>query len=157
MKKEVDMAQQSLKDLASYLEQGPLLAPEVSERGVDWHIEHSLKAAIAMLQAIVDSDPAQFKPKFSPSKSLILATGKIPRGKAKAPKMINNREAIDLSQLPSLLEKSEALLQLVQKQAEKAYFDHPFFGHLRRNQGIKFVAIHTNHHLKIIRDIVAAQ
>ncbi|WCL82857.1 DUF1569 domain-containing protein [Saprospira sp. CCB-QB6] len=157
MKKEVDMAQQSLTQLKQYLDQAPLLAPQVSARGVDWHIEHSLKAAVAMLQAIVESEPAQFKPKFSPSKSLILATGKIPRGKAKAPKMINNREEIDLSSLPTLFEQTEELLQKVQEQAEKAYFDHPFFGHLKRNQGIKFVAIHSNHHLKIIEDIIAAQ
>jgi len=157
MKKEVDMAQQSLKNLASYLDQAPLLAPQVSERGVDWHIEHSLKTAMVMLKAIINSDPAKFKPKFSPSKSLILATGKIPRGKAKAPKMINNREEVDLSSLPALFEQTEKLLQEVQQQADKAHFNHPFFGHLKRDQGIKFVAIHSNHHLKIIADILAAQ
>jgi hypothetical protein len=34
------------------------------------------------------------------------------------------------------------------------YFDHPYFGNLRLNKTIKFLEIHTKHHLEIINDII---
>jgi hypothetical protein len=34
------------------------------------------------------------------------------------------------------------------------YFEHPYFGKLRLNKTIKFLEIHTNHHLEIINDIL---
>ena len=34
------------------------------------------------------------------------------------------------------------------------YFEHPFFGKIKRKETIRFLEIHTNHHLKIIDDIL---
>jgi hypothetical protein len=40
---------------------------------------------------------------------------------------------------------------------QEQYFHHPFFGHLKLNKTIKFLEIHTNHHLQIIHEIIHSQ
>jgi hypothetical protein len=39
---------------------------------------------------------------------------------------------------------------------KRHYFNHPVFGILNRNRSLRFLKIHTRHHLRIIRDIVAS-
>jgi len=37
---------------------------------------------------------------------------------------------------------------------KNAHFNHFIFGALNKNRTIRFLEIHTNHHLKIIKDIL---
>jgi hypothetical protein len=34
------------------------------------------------------------------------------------------------------------------------FFEHPYFGKLKLKETIRFLEIHTQHHLDIIRDII---
>ncbi|EJF53351.1 Protein of unknown function (DUF1569) [Saprospira grandis DSM 2844] len=157
MEKQIQLINNAIDQLEAHLPSAPIKAPKVSARAIDWHIEHSLKAAILIIDALEESDPAQFKPKFSPTKTLILQMGRIPRGRAVSPDILNNKGEISLGKVPEMIGKLRNLLLSTQKKAEKSYFDHPIFGHMKRNEALRFVAIHSHHHLKIIQDILAAQ
>jgi hypothetical protein len=126
----------------------------ISKASVGWHIAHSIKVIINVSDAINNSKPEFFKPKFSLLKSLILITGKIPRGKAKAPKSTAPNEDITIALLQNEIKTAkEKLSQLVLNDSSK-YFTHPIFGDLKLKKAVKFLNIHTYHHYKLISDIL---
>ncbi len=88
----------------------------------------------------------------------VLATGYIPRGRGKSPGRLRPPADLTRDQLTSALNKSESavgevgvLLGLLQ--SRKGRIEHPHFGFMRPSQWIRFMNVHTNHHLKIVRDI----
>lgn len=129
---------------------------KVSARGVDWHLDHSLKIIAAIAETLKKSDPSQYKPKFSIVKEFILFTGYMPRGKAPSPKPFNQLESIDPEQLKVGFEKAKEAIKGLENLPPNAYFSHPMFGHLNLKVGIKFIKIHSEHHLKIMDDIIAS-
>lgn len=143
-----------LKNLEAMLPLAEKTNPNISQRGVDWHLEHTLKIIISIGKTLEDSKPENFKPRFSLMKSVILLTGYIPRGRAKSPKPFNNKEQIDHSQLPQLLASATTMLERIDRLPPNSYFEHPYFGHLNLAQAKKFILFHSNHHLKIMQDIV---
>ena len=128
----------------------------ISARGVDWHLEHSLKIIAAICKTVTNSKPEEFKPNFNVGKYYILWSGRIPRGKARSPKPFNNPEAIDHSSVPQRLEVAQKSLSLLDSLHPKQHFKHPMFGDLNLAQSKKFIHIHTAHHLDIIEEIINA-
>lgn len=128
----------------------------VSNRGVDWHLEHSLKIIASICNTLVASDPKNYKPKFSLVKYYILWTGKIPRGKARSPKPFNNKEEINRAALAELFTEAKKALENIEGLPEHSHFPHPLFGDLKLSEAKKFIVIHTDHHLKIMEDIIKA-
>ena len=123
--------------------------PKVSTTNVAWQLDHSLKVIISIAEGLVVSKPAEFKPRFSLVKWVIMAIKHIPRGKSKAPKFVNNTESISIKDLESQLALASAKLIEITTLHPNNYFKHPIFGHLNLKQAIIFIEIHTNHHLKI--------
>lgn len=90
---------------------------------------------------------------------IVSLTGYIPRGAAKSPNRVagtpetaaNLRER--LSRLRGLLEDYRKVSGTL-AQNEKV-IPHPFFRNLTRPQALRFMGIHSHHHLKIIRDIIS--
>lgn len=128
--------------------------PSVSKVNVAWHLDHSLKVIIAITETLKNSKPANYNPKFSILKSIIMFTGFIPRGKARAPKAVNNKENISIESIEKQLEYAEKLLAEVKKLPENSYYTHHMFGDLNLASTLKFIGIHSNHHLKIVKDII---
>ena len=50
-------------------------------------------------------------------------------------------------------EKAQEALKSINQESKNKFFKHPLFGDLKRDKALKFLKIHTNHHLKIIQDI----
>lgn len=126
----------------------------ISQSNVGWHIEHSLMVIINITEVLKKSDPANYKWKFSLARSYVYTFNKIPRGRGKAPKSVQPKDDITVETLNSNLAKAELKIQELKKLHPKSNFVHPYFGMLNLKQTIKFLNLHTEHHLKIINDIV---
>lgn len=126
----------------------------ISTSPVGWHIEHALLVINQIIAALQASDPSNYQPKLSFWKLVIFTTQKIPRGKVKAPKQVQPVDTFTVASLHThLLHTQSAIQQLSSLQANQ-HFKHPMFCHLNIKSTIKFLSIHTSHHLHIINDIV---
>jgi hypothetical protein len=108
-----------------------------------------------MITAVEHSNPADIKKKFNPKRSLVLMLGKIPRGKAKAPDAVKPGAEINRATITGLIEKARQKAESFEKLSQDKFFTHPVFGDLQLNQARKIIAIHTDHHIKIIKDIIS--
>ena len=80
--------------------------------------------------------------------------GYIPRGKVKAPKIVQPPNIILDEDLHAQLQTAKNHIDILKDLPEKAYFKHFIFGKLSKQQTFRFLQMHTNHHLKIVRDIL---
>ena len=80
--------------------------------------------------------------------------GYIPRGKGKAPKQVAPKEEFTTEQLKPLLSTAKSNVDGLSTLDKIVNFNHPYFGVLNKKQTVKFLGIHTHHHLKIIKDIL---
>jgi hypothetical protein len=127
----------------------------VSQVTVGWHLEHSLLALIKMITAVEQSNPADYKWKFNVRRSIVLALGKFPRGRAKAPDAVKPGEEINKATITALIEKAKQKVDMFEKLSQGKFFKHPVFGDLQLKQARRIIAIHTYHHIKIINDIIS--
>lgn len=144
----------AIDELESYVSKLNLSNEAVSKSTIGWQIAHSLKVIYGVTKTVAKSKPKDYKWQFNFTRIVIFTTGKIPRGKAKAPKAVRPEEAkITKEELLGFIEKSKKAIQTALDADPKAFVEHPFFGLLKRDKAIRFLEIHTEHHLKIIRDI----
>lgn len=128
----------------------------VSKSSVGWQIEHSLKTIDLITTACKKSDPSTYQWKFNLNRFLILdVLQKIPRGKAKAPKVVQPEGEITRESLQLHMEKVHQNLENWEKLDRNVYFSHPYFGNLHKKATERFLKLHTQHHLHIIEDILA--
>jgi hypothetical protein len=128
----------------------------VSKVSIGWHIEHSLLALVKMISATEHSNPADFKKKFNWKRTLVLTIGKIPRGKAGVPQSVKPGAEISEVTIRPLLEKAKQKAELFDTLSSDKYFTHPVFGDVQVKQARQIIAIHTQHHISIINDILRA-
>jgi hypothetical protein len=126
----------------------------VSEANVGWHIMHSCLVITSITNAIMNSDPTQYKKKFSWKAFFVLLFNKIPRGKAKAPSFTQPASEISMDMVLQQIADARKSAELLLTANKNKYFTHPIFGDLRVPTAIKFLYVHSYHHEKIIRDIL---
>jgi len=150
---------QNLQNLISQLEskisQFETTNLAVSGGSVGWHIEHSLKTIDQIVTACKNSNPSDYQWHFNFKRFLIMSIAKkIPRGKARAPKIVRPEGDISLETLVLSLEKVKENLKNWESLDKNAHFPHPFFGVLNKKETENFLVLHTKHHLMIINDIL---
>ncbi|MEL6561952.1 MAG: DUF1569 domain-containing protein [Bacteroidota bacterium] len=145
---------EQLEEINAQIVNSELLNPKVSEADVGWHLDHSLKVIKSIYRALKASDPEQFKGEINAARVAVFISGKIPRGVGKAPRQVMPTDATSTEDLLTQLSEVKQLMIKFDLLPEKAFFKHPVFGNLDKKQTMRFIEIHTNHHLQIIRDIV---
>lgn len=144
-----------LTELLSYLPKRDSVQVAVSSVSVAWHIDHTLKVLNAVLNSLEQSTPNNFKANINFLRGVVFMTKNMPRGVGKAPKSVLPPEDIKNEDILAQLQEVKQRFSTINALPKKASFDHPVFGLLKTKKSIKFLDIHTNHHLKIIRDILA--
>ena len=145
--------QQQLSGLQSHISHYELLNPLVSQASVGWHIEHSLLVINGIIKTLQTSDPTKYHRTFNLRKTLVLLVGTFPRGRAKAPESVTP-QSYDKATLLTHAATTENKLKELEMISAGQFFKHPLFGHLKVKAAIRFIGIHTKHHLDIIEDIV---
>jgi len=125
----------------------------VSSSTVGWQIDHSLKV-INNVIAYLKTAPTDKAPKINIYGRLFLGINYIPRGKGKAPELVLPQDNITKKTLNSQLIEANENIQAIPSIDARVTFKHAYFGILDLRQSIRFIEVHTNHHVKIIKDIL---
>ncbi len=142
-----------IAELESKIEHQTVVNTDVSQGQVGWHIEHSLLVVNMITETLKRSEPSSYKWKFNMKRVIAYTIDSFPRGRAKAPKVVTPKE-YDAESLKIHVQNTRTkLTELAALPADK-YMTHPFFGDIRTKDTVKFLELHTNHHLKIINDIL---
>lgn len=143
-----------LTSLETHIKNQSVSNPKISNADIAWHIDHSLKVINNVIIALQKSNPNSYKNDFSFLGKLFFKLGFFPRGKAKAPKHVKPPDVILEEDLISQMQLAKTNVETIANLEENAYFKHPLFGNINTTRVHRFLVLHTNHHLKIINDIV---
>ncbi len=143
-----------LNSLEAHIANHSVSNPKISDTDIAWHIDHSLKVINNVIIALQKSDPNSYKNNFSFLGKLFFKLGFFPRGKAKAPKHVKPPEVILKEDLISQIQLAKTNVETIVNLDKNAYFKHPLFGNINTTRVYRFLVLHTNHHLKIINDIM---
>ena len=143
-----------LQQLESHISNFEKTNMKVSNSTIGWQIDHCLLVINGIIGQIEISEPLKYQPKWTFPKFMVFTTGKIPRGKVKAPKVVIPTQVATQEELLAKLEAARNNVLKLDSFSENQFFNHPFFKDLNVKQTKKFLTIHTKHHLKIIEDIL---
>lgn len=128
--------------------------PKVSKSTVGWQLDHALKVFNAVSTWTENSNSKDYKPRFNFWRSILFPLGYFPRGNVQAPKFVLPPEIILPEDLHPQIQIAKTHIESLTKLPKQAYYEHFIFGKLSKNQTFRFLEMHTNHHLKIVRDIL---
>jgi hypothetical protein len=122
------------------------------------HLDHVIKVSASIVNRLLQAD-APRSGGVSMLGRIILAAGRIPRGKGKAPERLRGARVSGEELHAALARLEEKIAQLAAEhlaESRGAIVPHPRFGGLRPGQALRFAAVHNDHHLRIIDDILKA-
>jgi len=144
-----------IDELAGYIDRAELVSPDVSGWSVGQQIEHSLLSIRTMVAAIGrTSDGSGPESSLTAIGRLVLMSGQIPRGRGQAPASVTVEATPNEEHLLRSVEKARSAIARLDEISDAGVFDHPYFGVLDKKRTIRFIEIHTDHHLAIVRDIL---
>ncbi len=147
--------EEQIKRLSSLISEMEKRNEAVSKVKVGWHIYHALLVIVKVVRTLEKSELSKKPLDTSMFQRMFFLLKMIPRGKAIAPKAVRPPESFKEEDLNSLADIALSVLSGVPEISALAQFNHPRVGMLNRDKTVKFLGIHTAHHLKIIDDILA--
>ncbi len=126
-----------------------------SKSSVAWQLDHALKVINGVAGILIKTDPEKYKKEFNLTRTILFPLCYIPRGKAKAPKIVMPPDIITEEGLISQLQDAKIQIEKTKLLPETSHFIHHVFGMLSKQQTLRFLQIHTKHHLKIVNDILS--
>ncbi|MDO5972211.1 DUF1569 domain-containing protein [Flavivirga aquimarina] len=129
--------------------------PIVSKANVGWQLDHTLKIINRVCESLEQSNPKYYKKDFNAIRSILFLFCYIPRDRVKAPKVVIPPDLISTIDLQAQLNDAKKHLNNIELLDKNAHFKHFIFGMLPKIKTLRFLEIHTKHHLKIVNDILS--
>ena len=149
-----DFLDAQLVQIAEHFDNRKLKNEAISNADVAWHLDHTLKVINNISANLAQSDPEAYTSNFNIQRIIVHTTGIIPRGAAQSPKSVMPPDAVLLDSLHIQLALARQNMIKIDKLNEHAFYSHAVFGNLNRDATRRFLEVHTQHHLKIIADIL---
>jgi len=127
---------------------------DVSIADVGWHLYHILKTLKVICEQMAMSQSLDYKWKFNFIREMIQLTGRMPRGRGKSPKAVKPPSQFTQEDIELLLIEAKNVWDEAQQLQSDQFFIHPLFGKYNKKAAMRFIIIHSNHHLRIITDIL---
>ncbi len=143
-----------LNEVASYISVRDTINLEVSQAAVAWHMDHIYLMVNQLYKALEYSNESNYKAEPNKTRDYVFTSNTLPRGQVTAPESVSPAENVTIKTLQMHYNEALATVEKFPMLAEKKHFNHPILGTMNRDQTITFLTIHTEHHLKIIRDIL---
>lgn len=157
---DLDRLERQLRSIDSLLDEGEeklgRSAPRVSAWSVAQQLDHVTKVLERSLETLLVSE-VRLERGINWIGRLLLGVGRLPRGVGKSPAAVRGveRRAADLQR--TVIRIRELLARLAAAKVVTAsgapVYRHPYFGGLTPAQALRFLAVHTDHHLRIVADI----
>jgi hypothetical protein len=125
----------------------------VSDKGTYWYIAYSLQVLNGISEVLKNSNPPDYRPRFSWTKFIIMNTSYIPRGKGRVPQHTLPKDKITKEELRVHLKKAQDSSKNLKYLPAGKTIKHRLFGWLNLKDTSKFMRIHKQHHLKIVKSI----
>jgi hypothetical protein len=126
----------------------------ISGWSVGMHVHHCGLAMSGITRSLIACDEPAPTRRLDLQASLILKSGRIPRGVAEAPDVAIPTRGVSGRVLEETLNKSEAGLSRLTPVGDRCWFRHFALGVLTKRDAVRFMSIHNAHHLKIVADIL---
>lgn len=131
-------------------------APRVSLWSVAEQLDHVTKVLERSLETLLVADQP-LERGMNWTGRLLLRIGRLPRGIGKSPAAVRGMERSRAGLERSLARVRELLARLAATKrlatGTVPVYRHPYFGGLTPAQALRFLAVHTDHHLRIVADI----
>ncbi len=147
----IEIQLQKIESLSSKID---VVNESVSKASVGWHLEHLLLILNSSLKGLTLTNPKDYNPKFSLKKFVFVNFGIIPRGKISSPKQFVPVNVPTQESILKLMNLAKTRLEAVKSLPEKSFITHPFLGDFDKKTTLRFLWLHSNHHLKIVDDIL---
>jgi hypothetical protein len=116
------------------------------------HLDHTIKVTSSTMRVLLKPELPRLPNGINMIGRLVLLTGWIPRGRGKAPEKLRGAVCSAEDLKARLVELDELIDRIAAEPPRNGdpVVRHPFFGGLSFRQALRFLAIHTDHHLKIV-------
>jgi len=145
-----------LGDLRAAVPHAAAQAPQISDWSVGMHVHHCCLSIQAIHDTLARSRPPAPRTWRTLLGRLVLWRGRFPRGRARAPKFAHPAPDLSAEQLTEQLAAAEQALSAMSGLDPGTWIRHFALGTFTRDDAIRFVGVHNDHHLAIIRDILTA-
>ena len=129
---------------------------EVSDWSVGQQIEHVVRATSALTVLILRNRKPDGTGEQLPIKQMLLEHGSIPRGIAQAPEVSLPGTDTSRKELEALILKCRNRTSRLSAVDVESVAPHPYLGEMNRDEILRFMVIHLDHHIGIMRDILRA-